>query len=134
MILTFPLMCEAHVAVSGIHILSPSLFISLFSLGKSFTLTITVFTGPPQVATYHRAIKVTVDGPREPRREYPQSLFSLSQNHLELYRKRGKHPCCGLSTYHKQLALDMLCSFMALSLCSWLYCTATSRCCVCSPL
>lgn len=38
--------------------------------GKSFTLTITVFTGPPQVATYHRAIKVTVDGPREPRREY----------------------------------------------------------------
>lgn len=38
--------------------------------GKSFTLTITVFTGPPQVATYHRAIKVTVDGPREPRSEY----------------------------------------------------------------
>lgn len=44
-------------------------WISLSS-GKSFTLTITVFTGPPQVATYHRAIKVTVDGPREPRREY----------------------------------------------------------------
>lgn len=41
--------------------------------GKSFTLTITVFTGPPQVATYHRAIKVTVDGPREPRSEYPPS-------------------------------------------------------------
>lgn len=38
--------------------------------GKSFTLTITVFTNPPQVATYHRAIKVTVDGPREPRSEY----------------------------------------------------------------
>uniref|UniRef100_A0A8B9PX22 RUNX family transcription factor 3 n=1 Tax=Apteryx owenii TaxID=8824 RepID=A0A8B9PX22_APTOW len=37
-------------------------------LGKSFTLTITVFTNPTQVATYHRAIKVTVDGPREPRR------------------------------------------------------------------
>lgn len=36
-------------------------------LGKSFTLTITVFTNPTQVATYHRAIKVTVDGPREPR-------------------------------------------------------------------
>ncbi|XP_055466970.1 runt-related transcription factor 3 [Psammomys obesus] len=35
---------------------------------KSFTLTITVFTNPTQVATYHRAIKVTVDGPREPRR------------------------------------------------------------------
>lgn len=26
-----------------------------------------MFTNPPQVATYHRAIKVTVDGPREPR-------------------------------------------------------------------
>lgn len=37
--------------------------------GKSFTLTITVFTNPTQVATYHRAIKVTVDGPREPRRK-----------------------------------------------------------------
>lgn len=33
-------------------------------------MTITVFTNPPQVATYHRAIKVTVDGPREPRSEY----------------------------------------------------------------
>lgn len=39
------------------------------SPGKSFTLTITVFTNPTQVATYHRAIKVTVDGPREPRRK-----------------------------------------------------------------
>uniref|UniRef100_A0A8B9Z0K1 Runt-related transcription factor n=1 Tax=Buteo japonicus TaxID=224669 RepID=A0A8B9Z0K1_9AVES len=36
--------------------------------GGHFTLTITVFTNPTQVATYHRAIKVTVDGPREPRR------------------------------------------------------------------
>ena len=41
--------------------------------GKSFTLTITVCTTPPQVTTYSKAIKVTVDGPREPRsktREY----------------------------------------------------------------
>lgn len=35
--------------------------------GKSFTLTITVSTTPPQVTTYNKAIKVTVDGPREPR-------------------------------------------------------------------
>uniref|UniRef100_A0A3B4A2K8 Runt domain-containing protein n=1 Tax=Periophthalmus magnuspinnatus TaxID=409849 RepID=A0A3B4A2K8_9GOBI len=42
-------------------------FVGRSGRGKSFTLTITVFTGPPQVATYHRAIKVTVDGPREPR-------------------------------------------------------------------
>ncbi|XP_031702871.1 runt-related transcription factor 3 isoform X5 [Anarrhichthys ocellatus] len=43
-------------------------FVGRSGRGKSFTLTITVITGPPQVATYHRAIKVTVDGPREPRR------------------------------------------------------------------
>ncbi|KAH9381071.1 hypothetical protein HPB48_016680 [Haemaphysalis longicornis] len=35
--------------------------------GKSFTITITLSTNPPQVATYTKAIKVTVDGPREPR-------------------------------------------------------------------
>ncbi|KDR23058.1 Runt-related transcription factor 1 [Zootermopsis nevadensis] len=35
--------------------------------GKSFTLTITVSSSPPQMATYNKAIKVTVDGPREPR-------------------------------------------------------------------
>uniref|UniRef100_A0A674ENW3 Runt-related transcription factor 2 n=1 Tax=Salmo trutta TaxID=8032 RepID=A0A674ENW3_SALTR len=59
-------------------------FVGRSGRGKSFTLTITVFTGPPQVATYHRAIKVTVDGPREPRRPtadlFPQrtSFPSLS--------------------------------------------------------
>uniref|UniRef100_A0A8B9UB09 Runt-related transcription factor n=1 Tax=Anas zonorhyncha TaxID=75864 RepID=A0A8B9UB09_9AVES len=42
-------------------------FVGRSGRGKSFTLTITVFTNPTQVATYHRAIKVTVDGPREPR-------------------------------------------------------------------
>ncbi|XP_043542508.1 runt-related transcription factor 1-like [Chiloscyllium plagiosum] len=45
-------------------------FVGRSGRGKSFTLTITVFTNPPQVATYHRAIKITVDGPREPRSEY----------------------------------------------------------------
>lgn len=45
--------------------------------GKSFTLTITVNTEPPQVATYVRAIKVTVDGPREPR---SKDLFILHFN------------------------------------------------------
>lgn len=33
-------------------------------VGKSFTLTITISTSPPQVTTYNKAIKVTVDGPR----------------------------------------------------------------------
>ena len=35
--------------------------------GKNFTLIITIHDDPMQVATYHEAIKVTVDGPREPR-------------------------------------------------------------------
>uniref|UniRef100_A0A3Q3AJN5 RUNX family transcription factor 1 n=1 Tax=Kryptolebias marmoratus TaxID=37003 RepID=A0A3Q3AJN5_KRYMA len=43
-------------------------FVGRSGRGKSFTLTITVFTNPTQVATYQRAIKITVDGPREPRR------------------------------------------------------------------
>ncbi|KAG5674269.1 hypothetical protein PVAND_004249 [Polypedilum vanderplanki] len=42
-------------------------FVGRSGRGKSFTLTITVSTNPPQVATYIKAIKVTVDGPREPR-------------------------------------------------------------------
>ncbi|XP_028835169.1 runt-related transcription factor 1 isoform X5 [Denticeps clupeoides] len=50
-------------------------FVGRSGRGKSFTLTITVFTNPPQVATYQRAIKITVDGPREPRhsRQMPSS-------------------------------------------------------------
>lgn len=39
----------------------------VFFAGKSFSLTIMLATSPPQVATYQKAIKVTVDGPREPR-------------------------------------------------------------------
>lgn len=35
--------------------------------GKSFTLSICISTSPAQMATYSKAIKVTVDGPREPR-------------------------------------------------------------------
>ncbi|CAG0880846.1 unnamed protein product [Cyprideis torosa] len=36
-------------------------------VGKSFNLTITINTSPMIVTTYLKAIKVTVDGPREPR-------------------------------------------------------------------
>ncbi|XP_077586223.1 runt-related transcription factor 2 [Stigmatopora nigra] len=44
-------------------------FIGRSGRGKSFTLSINVMTTPPQVAMLHRAIKVTVDGPRVPRRQ-----------------------------------------------------------------
>ena len=42
---------------------------SLHFLGKMLTVTITIVTEPVQYATYSHAIKVTVDGPREPRRK-----------------------------------------------------------------
>ncbi|XP_035892163.1 protein lozenge-like isoform X1 [Anopheles stephensi] len=42
-------------------------FVGRSGRGKSFTLTITICTTLPQVTTYCKAIKVTVDGPREPR-------------------------------------------------------------------
>ncbi len=42
-------------------------FVGRSGRGKSFTVTITVNTLPSLVATYNKAIKVTVDGPREPR-------------------------------------------------------------------
>ncbi len=43
--------------------------------GKSFSLTITINSNPPQVATYNKAIKVTVDGPREPRSKTSKYMF-----------------------------------------------------------
>ena len=39
----------------------------LLCIGKFFMLTITVCTTPPQVATYQKAVKITVDGPRDAR-------------------------------------------------------------------
>ncbi|XP_016841568.1 runt-related transcription factor 3 isoform X2 [Nasonia vitripennis] len=42
-------------------------FVGRSGRGKSFTLTIMLQTSPPQIATLSKAIKVTVDGPREPR-------------------------------------------------------------------
>ncbi|XP_044252548.1 protein lozenge-like isoform X3 [Tribolium madens] len=49
-------------------------FVGRSGRGKSFSITITVSTTPPQVATYTKAIKVTVDGPREPRSKTNGSL------------------------------------------------------------
>lgn len=48
---------------------------SLSFTGKSFTLTIQINTVPFQVATYAKAIKVTVDGPREPRSKSSKSIY-----------------------------------------------------------
>ncbi|XP_062536870.1 segmentation protein Runt [Armigeres subalbatus] len=42
-------------------------FVGRSGRGKSFSITITIGGSPIQIATYTKAIKVTVDGPREPR-------------------------------------------------------------------
>ncbi|KAL0275110.1 UNVERIFIED_CONTAM: hypothetical protein PYX00_003072 [Menopon gallinae] len=42
-------------------------FVGRSGRGKSFSLTILISSQPFQIATYSKAIKVTVDGPREPR-------------------------------------------------------------------
>ncbi|XP_022247305.1 uncharacterized protein LOC106463575 [Limulus polyphemus] len=54
-------------------------FVGRSGRGKSLTLTITLSTSPPQVATYSKAIKVTVDGPREPRSK------TREQRHLRAF-------------------------------------------------
>ncbi|XP_078017002.1 runt-related transcription factor 2 [Epinephelus lanceolatus] len=51
-------------------------FIGRSGRGKSFTLSINVLTSPPQIATLHRAIKVTVDGQRLPRRQRQKEVKS----------------------------------------------------------
>ncbi|EEB14887.1 runx1, putative [Pediculus humanus corporis] len=50
-------------------------FVGRSGRGKSFTLTIIINSSPPQVATYAKAIKVTVDGPREPRSKTRHQQF-----------------------------------------------------------
>ena len=49
------------------------------------TVTITVLTEPLQYATYSHAIKVTVDGPREPRRM--SNNDNIVQTHLVLHNR-----------------------------------------------
>ncbi|XP_061082682.1 runt-related transcription factor 1 isoform X1 [Conger conger] len=84
-------------------------FVGRSGRGKSFTLTITVFTNPPQVATYQRAIKITVDGPREPRRHRqkledsvkPGTLaFSERLSELEQLRRNAMR----VSPHHPSMA------------------------------
>uniref|UniRef100_A0A5S6QCE5 Runt domain-containing protein n=1 Tax=Trichuris muris TaxID=70415 RepID=A0A5S6QCE5_TRIMR len=55
-------------------------FLGKSGRGKMFTLTIIVHTWPPQVTTYDKAIKITVDGPRGSRKpkETTTSASSLA--------------------------------------------------------
>ncbi|XP_015217309.1 runt-related transcription factor 1 isoform X3 [Lepisosteus oculatus] len=77
-------------------------FVGRSGRGKSFTLTITVFTNPPQVATYHRAIKITVDGPREPRHSRqmqtsPSWTYEQSYPYLGQISTPSVHPATPIS-------------------------------------
>ncbi|XP_041115807.1 runt-related transcription factor 1-like isoform X7 [Polyodon spathula] len=77
-------------------------FVGRSGRGKSFTLTITVFTNPPQVATYHRAIKITVDGPREPRHSRqmqasPSWSYEQSYPYLGQISTPAVHPATPIS-------------------------------------
>uniref|UniRef100_A0A8D8SSE0 Protein lozenge n=2 Tax=Cacopsylla melanoneura TaxID=428564 RepID=A0A8D8SSE0_9HEMI len=56
-------------------------FVGRSGRGKSFSVTITIGTCPPQVTTYTKAIKVTVDGPREPRSKLLGSVCPTGQSH-----------------------------------------------------
>jgi hypothetical protein len=58
-------------------------FVGKSGRGKTFRLTITVCTKPTQVFTYDKAIKVTVDGPREPRR--PRSTDSSMKRRTQYF-------------------------------------------------
>ncbi|XP_017313652.1 runt-related transcription factor 1 isoform X4 [Ictalurus punctatus] len=77
-------------------------FVGRSGRGKSFTLTITVFTNPPQVATYQRAIKITVDGPREPRHSRqmqtsPSWSYEQSYPYLGAISAPAIHPTTPIS-------------------------------------
>ncbi|XP_053332818.1 runt-related transcription factor 1 isoform X5 [Clarias gariepinus] len=77
-------------------------FVGRSGRGKSFTLTITVFTNPPQVATYQRAIKITVDGPREPRHSRqmqtsPSWTYEQSYPYLGAISAQTIHPTTPIS-------------------------------------
>lgn len=59
-------------------------FVGRSGRGKLFTLMITVHSCPMQVATFSKAIKVTVDGPREPRSKSSECCYHPPMLALDL--------------------------------------------------
>lgn len=66
-------------------------FVGRSGRGKSFSITITIRASitsspicptPDQIATYNKAIKVTVDGPREPRSKQSKFTYYRTTFHL----------------------------------------------------
>ncbi|XP_035779149.1 uncharacterized transmembrane protein DDB_G0289901-like isoform X2 [Anopheles albimanus] len=81
-------------------------FVGRSGRGKSFTLTITISTSPPQVATYNKAIKVTVDGPREPRSKTTSFVGQQQQFHFAFGQRPFHFPTDPLSSF-RMPPLDM---------------------------
>ncbi|XP_065365212.1 segmentation protein Runt isoform X2 [Calliphora vicina] len=90
-------------------------FVGRSGRGKSFTLTITIATYPVQIASYSKAIKVTVDGPREPRSYgYPHpgafNPFMLNPAWLDAaymtygYADYFRHQATAAAVHHPALA------------------------------
>jgi len=78
-------------------------FVGRSGRGKSFTLTITIATYPVQIASYSKAIKVTVDGPREPRSKQSEFFsfhYVFSSNHSP---KSPEHQPLKSRNYHYYL-------------------------------
>lgn len=61
-------------------------FVGRSGRGKSFSITITISSYPSQIATYTKAIKVTVDGPREPRSKQSKLIWLILGRFLGNYR------------------------------------------------
>ncbi|XP_037083263.1 runt-related transcription factor 1-like, partial [Pollicipes pollicipes] len=60
-------------------------FVGRSGRGKSLSVTIIVSSRPCQVTTYNKAIKVTVDGPREPRSKTRQFPFPFPFGHRPFF-------------------------------------------------
>ena len=57
-------------------------FIGRSGRGKSFNLTIFISSSPPILAVYTKCMKVTVDGPREPRSKFFLKYLNIFRNHI----------------------------------------------------
>lgn len=71
-------------------------FVGRSGRGKSFSVTITIRASsvvamPDQIATYSKAIKVTVDGPREPRSKQSKFYYFFPMFFFPCYRLWNKH-------------------------------------------
>ena len=71
-------------------------FIGRSGRGKSFNLTIAVNCSPPMIAVYSKCMKVTVDGPREPRSKCVGDQVSDHCDHVRDHETDQLDDCVGV--------------------------------------